>query len=366
MKLPRICGGFLNVTQKCNLACKYCFVKQQPLEISYQVAKDAIDFYAKNAVKEAREPSVNFFGGEPMLRYKDIIKPLVEYIRKTYGDYDIGITTNGTLLNREVYEFFKKNNVGMLLSIDGNKETQDFNRPYHSGKGSFDDIDLDMHLEYYPDTTFRATLDNDTVSNMFDNFMFAVDKGFKAVTFIPNVFVKWTNAQIEVFKEQSYKIFDYIKDNPNIKLNFIENGKEYLKKLKKIDENYFRNKGQNLPACGTCGLGGGAFGSIGSSGDVYSCQEMCENPEFTEFVIGNIYTGIDDNKRKELSCSFNTRNVKCESAEKCKSCELYRVCSGGCSINNFFKTGSLEIMPEIFCIYEQIGLELAKKLEGVK
>ena len=31
----------------------------------------------------------------------------------------------------------KENNIGLLFSIDGDKETQDFNRPFHSGKGRF-------------------------------------------------------------------------------------------------------------------------------------------------------------------------------------------------------------------------------------
>ena len=125
MALPKICGGFLNVTQRCNLACKYCFVVQQPKEMTYEIAKDCADFYARNAIDEKVVPNITFFGGEPMLRYDDIVKPLVEYVRSTYGDYQLDITTNGTLLDEEKLKFFKKNDVGILLSIDGNKKTQD-------------------------------------------------------------------------------------------------------------------------------------------------------------------------------------------------------------------------------------------------
>lgn len=122
-KLPLISSAFLNVTQKCNLKCKYCFVCQQPKEITYKVAEDAAKFLAKNAFKDNRTPSINFFGGEPMLRYKDIIKPLTEWIRDVYGDkFELSLTTNGTLLNEEVMEFFDKNNIGMLFSIDGDKK----------------------------------------------------------------------------------------------------------------------------------------------------------------------------------------------------------------------------------------------------
>ena len=148
--LPKISGGFLNLTQKCNLKCKYCFVTQQPKEMDYKTAKDAVDFYAKNALDNLDIPDITFFGGEPLLKFEYIIKPLVEYIRKRYGDFEISVTTNGTLLDEEKLKFLRDNNVGLLLSIDGDKETQNHNRPFHSGKGSFDEIDVDLILKYYP------------------------------------------------------------------------------------------------------------------------------------------------------------------------------------------------------------------------
>ena len=57
MKLPEISSAFLNLTNACNLACRYCFVKQSPDYMSYQTAKDAADFLAANA--EAEAPSIN-------------------------------------------------------------------------------------------------------------------------------------------------------------------------------------------------------------------------------------------------------------------------------------------------------------------
>lgn len=43
--LPKIYSAFLNLTNACNLACRYCFVEQHPDMISLQVAKDAADFW---------------------------------------------------------------------------------------------------------------------------------------------------------------------------------------------------------------------------------------------------------------------------------------------------------------------------------
>ena len=77
------------------------------------------------------------------------------------NEIDLGITTNGTLLNREKIDFLYNHNIHPLLSIDGAKETQDINRPCQNGESSFDKIIeiIPYLLEKFPKTTFRSTID---------------------------------------------------------------------------------------------------------------------------------------------------------------------------------------------------------------
>lgn len=380
-KLPRICGGFLNLTQQCNLGCTYCFVVQQPKRIDLQTAKDAVDFYANNALEENLEnntniiPSVTLFGGEPMLRYDDIIVPLVEYIRETYGDYHIDITTNGTLLNREVYEFFKKHDVGMLLSIDGDITTQNKQRPYHGGKGTFSDIDVEMHLEYYPDAIFRATLDPGTVEYLYDNYLWGERQGYQECTFVINSFGDWTEEYFKELRKQLYMIRDHIKmaiynNEPYMTFTEIDRHDMNYEILTQLEEagdfDFYRNIGIGMPASGRCGLGGSIYGSIGSSGNIYSCQEMSENPECDDFIIGNIYTGMDDEARNRVAWSFDPRNVVSSKIDRCSTCTLNRICVGECTINNYFKYGSLNIVDESVCEYSEITYEIYVDIEEFK
>ena len=66
---------------------------------------------------------------------------LIEYLVKKYQDqFTWSITTNGTLLTEEKIQCFKENNGSILWSIDGDKETQDYNRPLITGESSFDKI----------------------------------------------------------------------------------------------------------------------------------------------------------------------------------------------------------------------------------
>ena len=50
------------------------------------------------------------------------------------------VTTNGTLLTREIAGFLKENGISVCLSIDGPREIHDRNRPYASGRGSYEDV----------------------------------------------------------------------------------------------------------------------------------------------------------------------------------------------------------------------------------
>lgn len=363
-ELPLIVGGFLNITQKCNLACKYCFVIQQPMEMTYEVAKDAADFYAKNAEVTGDVPSINFFGGEPLLRWNDIIVPLTEYIRETYPRYNLSMTSNGVLLTRKKMEFMKKHNIGLLFSIDGDKETQDKNRPFHNGKGSFDSIKdiIPLVLEYYPGATFRATVDNDNVYDMVDNYKFAVKMGYNNVFMIPNIFAKWTKSEEEELKNQLHELadiyMDLLREGKVVEFSGFRDSFKDIKKINNtaINGNYRMSKSK-VPAFGRCGLGGTKFGSIGASGNIYSCQELTESPTIGDkFCIGNIYDGVDDTKRWEIMKNFNPVDVHRSDGESCKDCLLDSICTGYCSINNYLANDNLNVMPSILCTYYQEAL----------
>lgn len=370
-QLPLISSAFLNVTQKCNLACKYCFVCQQPKEITYEVAQDAAKFLARNALESGTRPSINFFGGEPMLRYKDIIKPLTEWIRDVYGDsFELSLTTNGTLLTEEIMEFFDKNNIGMLFSIDGDKTTQDINRPYHSGKGSFESLEpiIDLVLKYHPNMTFRATVDPPTHKELFNNYMFAVRKGYTNSFFIPNSFSDWSDEELEELDKELDKICDYYIEELKagrkpMNFNHFEEARAAINRIARLKEGDFREAGKGQPACGRCGLGANRFASIGVTGNLYTCQEMAENPDVGEFFLfGNIYDGIDEDKRIQIVNSFDSQNVVCSRKEYCDSCVKRRICDGGCSINNYFKNKDLHVQDYVMCWYERKCIEKAYKI----
>lgn len=355
-KLPLITSAFLNLTNACNLACKYCFVEQHPDFMTYQTAQDAADFLANNAIEINRVPSINFFGGEPLLMWDEIIVPLTNYVREKYGNqFNLSMTTNGILLDKEKLEFMRKNSIGMLLSIDGNKSTQDINRPCKNGQSSFDILNpkLDLILEYFPNVMFRSTVTEDTQNEMFDNMMFAERHGFTSIFTMPNCFESWVRSDGLEREMRKYS---------NHYIDCMRNGKDpiYFSQLEKyfskiLMYNQAINKGEHrtfskCKACGKCGLGSGSGAGININGDIIACQEFFSH-ERNQFYIGNIYDGVRDDLREALISNFDNSPVY---GESCNTCQLNHICDGGCVANNYMLYGDMHHVSPIYCKWDKI------------
>lgn len=365
--LPKVTSAMLVLTHACNLKCRYCFVHQEPTYMTYQTAFDAVQFLIKNAEECGKEPSINFFGGEPMLMWDEIIVPLVTWIRKEYGKtFQIGITTNGTLLGPESLEFMRQNDMTLLLSIDGAKNTQDYNRPFHSGQGTFDNLEgkLPLIIKAYPNTTFRSTVIPETAEYLFDNIMFAEKYGFKKFFIIPNVFQSWSEEELNILSREFHRYSNYVIDCYRFRKSYIgfsEMDKMFtnIKRINNAEKNNLYRTYKECTACGKCGLGSGHYVSIHPNGNIYACQEMTSNAgEENIFYIGSIYTGIEEEKRIALMEIFDNTNSY-SSKYKCENCHLNNVCNGGCVANNYLVNNDINVLPEMYCWWQNKLLEEA-------
>ncbi len=362
----------LCVTDACNLACKYCFVEQHPNYMSLQTAKDAVDWVWNNYLKKKKlkpnikdyKCSINFFGGEPMLLFDQVIRPLIEYVKEKKYNIQWGMTTNGTLLNEEKIKYLHDNKIGLLLSIDGFKFTQDYNRPSQNGESSFDKVfqNIPYLLKYYPNLTFRSTIYEDTVEHCFENYLFAEKMGFKSYFCVPDVLTKeWSQEKLEILEEQIHKIFEYrfLQYSNNIKPMFFSREKDDFKNIKNFIIN--KEKKQIDPII-RCGLGTG-LGAIGYDGNIYGCQEYTCQGNKNIFCIGNIYqNGIDETKHSNLLTMYYNNYNKLSFNDICnnKDCIKYDICQKYSELNHFCPAQCYHLYTDfgkknkISCIYEQI------------
>lgn len=93
----------IEVTERCNLRCKYCIYHEDGVgfrefgkkDISQDTLKKAIDLL-KNS--KSNDFVISFYGGEPLLRF-DLIKWCIDYAKETLKGKELrfNMTTNATL-----------------------------------------------------------------------------------------------------------------------------------------------------------------------------------------------------------------------------------------------------------------------------
>jgi uncharacterized protein len=172
------CGQLvLNITHGCNLRCRYCIFSGEyahyrahsSAAMRFPVAKAAIDYYwqlQKRTYLPGKSNFINFYGGEPLLRFK-FIKQCVDYAR-SLEDEDVqfvfGLTTNGTLVTEDKVDFFLQQQFNLVFSLDGPRSEHDRNRVHLNGKGSFDEVLQSLEMirqkdpQYYQQNVMISTV----------------------------------------------------------------------------------------------------------------------------------------------------------------------------------------------------------------
>lgn len=147
--------------------------------------------------------TVTFFGGEPLMNI-DVIKFSINYINELLKEYDIQvqyiITTNGTIFNDDIIKLFVDNDIRFTISIDGGQAIQDRNRPYTSGKGSFEVIKTNVAKlrKYYNKLSARMTLTHEDVPYLKQAVMDLWDIGFTDVVY---EFVTIEDEKLSIMKQ---------------------------------------------------------------------------------------------------------------------------------------------------------------------
>lgn len=129
-------------TEGCNLACTYCFEKDMLgyRRMTENTAKEAVDLLLEYSGNSPRL-SITHFGGEPTLTFS-AIKTVTEYAEKRSREagksIEFNMTSNGTIINDRMAEYFADHKIMVLLSIDGLAFAHDRYRVDKRGRGTFD------------------------------------------------------------------------------------------------------------------------------------------------------------------------------------------------------------------------------------
>jgi uncharacterized protein len=115
----------LQVTDRCNLDCRYCYSHQTGggQDMTWEVARKAVDRF----VSHGHRMVVQLTGGEPLLR-PDYIEPLVAYTREKNPRAAFSLQTNATLLDESEINNIRDLGLGLAISMDGIPEVNDRQR----------------------------------------------------------------------------------------------------------------------------------------------------------------------------------------------------------------------------------------------
>lgn len=162
-------------TLDCNFRCKYCFETHPKGKMSSETQAALVKF-ATNRLERAKNFSVTWYGGEPLLA-KEIIWSLsekfLELCAASSVDYDAFIVTNASLLENSDIEQFKKYKIkGAQITIDGVKEIHDSRRRSVTGESTFDKLidRANFLLNSGLSVVVRINIDKDNIDRVEELF----------------------------------------------------------------------------------------------------------------------------------------------------------------------------------------------------
>lgn len=334
----------LHLTDACNMACRYCYVKQNTHFMTKETARAVVNL----AAKPGTPTGIIFFGGEPLL-CRDLIYDTVGYTdslqKEGKGKFYYKITTNGTLLDDEFLSYSDQHEIFIALSHDGVREAHDQNRVHRDGSGTFDEVERAAKalLSRRPYSPVMMTVAPNTVNCYCDSVKHLFNLGFRYIICSPDYSGDWSDETLEILRKQYKLLAEYYKE-----LTLAEE-KFYLSPFEvKISSHIHKD----TYCSERCELGMKQI-SVAPDGRLYPCVQFVGDERY---CIGDAEHGINEEKRLSL--------YRLNEKERggCRDCAIRRRCNHYCACLNKQATGDFKKVSPVLCAHERILLPIADEL----
>lgn len=300
-------------TLSCNFRCWYCYEEHSSRNMNRQES-DTISIFCENLIKSNKLNSLtlDWFGGEPMLKFSDIIVPLSLKVKNICKDNDLEfynmITTNGVLIQeRHIQKFNDIELRKFQITLDGGKEFHNNTRFSKKHQNSYDQIVSNIRMLIEGISNIDLTLRINCTAQNVGSILSIIDsfpKDFRSQIHV-NLQPIWQEVEslksfsgevariINVFHDEGFSVpsFTELPQTPN--LCYVENMMQY---------------------------------TIVPGLEVYKCTARDFKKESRNF-IGKI------SKDGVFESNDNILRYYCNSFfenEKCRSCEVLPICRGNC------------------------------------
>lgn len=322
-KIPHLL--VLKMTGSCNFQCAYCYDYNDTRRnkiIDFDLACQTIDFL----LSKREKLTINFHGGEPLLQF-DLMKKFVSFALEKAGNKDrieFSIQTNGSLLNKEIIDFFDKYNFAIGISLDGCSEVSNEYRKTNSKLSALQFIE--QLLKDFPDFISRRCGIITVVrkTNIKEIPFFAEwlqDKGFKTLnfSFLSPGGKGATYVENEaVSPEEGVLLFKNLVESikrGQISSLFIRDIGMYIKNLCIL-------KPSNLYYCGAASQ----FLYVDVTNEFKICDGICNDA----FIMKSTSPG--ENMLNDPARNFARNLLAGFKHSICSGCPFFSLCGGGCIV----------------------------------
>lgn len=328
----------VNPTIDCNFKCWYCYEdhiagSKMDTDILNRVLLLISNILTKHS--ELETFNLSFFGGEPLLYYNEIVRPILNHCRQECLRYNVrltvGFTSNGYLIDDTIVSHLMEGNEpkSFQITLDGNRERHNRTRFPMRGQGSYDRI--------------------------LSNINLLLNKGIEVI-----LRINYTAANILSVRE-------VLKD-----INVIDNDKRKLLTIS-FHRVWQDHRVQELPESiltDTVDLFRKEFSNVSDAFSMNNFRKPCYADLVNEAVInfdGNVFKCTARDFSAENKCGVLTKdgniiwdkNIESRFNAKlsrpiCHTCRLLPLCGGGCSQK------SVESIGENICIEELTSEDMDK------
>ncbi|MBR6559058.1 MAG: radical SAM protein [Clostridia bacterium] len=307
----------LQVTKDCNFSCRYCLfaskssdnlkLNHQSNYMSFDTARRSVDFLYNHS-QDAKELMISFYGGEPLLNF-DLIRQTVEYAKKIFVSkkFKFGMTTNASLLNETMINFFIEHNFYLTISLDGDPQTQNCHRKFYAnGYDTFDIVWNNVQ-------TIRKINNDYFISHVVFHPVIFVDEdndkvmGFFQSNGISNDMVSIQYANTQGIDYTFNGVFRENIEKKSIPISDFKKMEETLKSNLPILVNWHHS--------GPC-VPGALRLYVDIAGNFFPCEKTC-----SLVSIGNLDQGFCIQNVKDML------NIGKLTSDNCKHCWAVRFCS---------------------------------------
>ena len=350
---PLVRTVVLQPTPFCNINCRYCYLPTRSDKAVMPLTTIVATFEKIFASAWASpQMTVIWHAGEPLVlpvSYYEQAFQAIEAIRPESLQLRHSIQTNGMLINPEWCDLIKKWQIGLGVSVDGPRRLHDANRVTRSGAGTFDRTITGIRLLRKEKIPFHviSVLSEAAMNSPEELLNFYLSEGIEDVCFNVeesegnhiSTLLAGDNPR-ERFRRFLDRFWTLSRQSPRI--HFIREIDGMIARIFRPEGTMFRN--EQVEPMGMLNID--CHGNVSS----FSPELLgYKNPDYSDFIIGNVLSDSLNDMRQSASMQAMTRDIEA-GIEMCRrECEYFSVCGGGAPVNKLSENGAFASSKTTFC-----------------